>query len=90
MKTNHLVTVETGWPFCGLLVFIQSRFVALGIGAEIGAQIMESEAFDHLDAPLLRVTGVDVPMPYTQTLEAAALPTAAHVVATAKKSLNIR
>ena len=50
MKTNHLVTIETGWPFCG-------------IGAEIGAQVMESEAFDHLDAPLLRVTGVDVPMP---------------------------
>lgn len=77
MKTNHLVTIETGWPFCG-------------IGAEIGAQVMESEAFDHLDAPLLRVTGVDVPMPYSLHLESAALPTVAHVVATAKKSLNIR
>lgn len=51
---------------------------------------MESEAFDHLDAPLLRVTGVDVPMPYAQLLEAAALPTVDHIVATAKKSLNIR
>ncbi|CAI4226466.1 unnamed protein product [Auanema sp. JU1783] len=77
MKTNHIVTVEYGWPFAG-------------IGAEIGAQIMESEAFDHLDAPLLRVTGVDVPMPYTQTLEAAALPHAGHVISAVKKSLNIQ
>ncbi|CAJ0928912.1 unnamed protein product, partial [Mesorhabditis belari] len=77
MKTNHLVTVETGWPFAG-------------IGAEIIAQVIESEAFDYLDAPPYRVTGVDVPMPYTQTLEAAALPTTAHVVKTVKKSLHIQ
>jgi hypothetical protein len=43
-KTHHLVTVETGWPFCG-------------IGAELSAQISESETFDYLDAPVLRVTG---------------------------------
>jgi len=77
MKTHHLVTVETGWPFCG-------------IGAELGAQIMESEAFDFLDAPVLRVTGVDVPMPYTAHLESAALPQVSDVVATVKKSLNIK
>ncbi|KAK0419720.1 hypothetical protein QR680_014288 [Steinernema hermaphroditum] len=76
MKTHHLVTVEQGWPFAG-------------IGAEISAQIVESEAFDFLDAPIYRVTGVDVPMPYTATLEAAALPNADHVVKMAKKSLNI-
>lgn len=75
-KTHHLVSVETGWPFAG-------------IGSEIAAQVMESDVFDQLDAPLLRVTGVDVPMPYTQTLEAAALPTAEHVVKAVKKSLNI-
>lgn len=40
-----------------------------GIGAEIGAQLMEADAFDYLDAPVLRVTGVDIPMPFTQTLE---------------------
>ena len=43
-KTFHLVTFETGWPFCG-------------IGAEISAQISESDAFDYLDSPVLRVTG---------------------------------
>uniref|UniRef100_A0A914WAP2 Pyruvate dehydrogenase E1 component subunit beta n=2 Tax=Plectus sambesii TaxID=2011161 RepID=A0A914WAP2_9BILA len=76
-KTHHLVTVETGWPFCGL-------------GAELGAQVMESEAFDYLDAPVLRVTGVDVPMPYAAHLEAAALPQPSDVVATVKKSLNMK
>jgi hypothetical protein len=44
-KTHHLVTMETGWPFCG-------------IGAELSAQISESDAFDYLDAPVLRVTGL--------------------------------
>ena len=43
-KTNHLVTFETAWPFCG-------------IGAEISTQISESDAFDYLDSPVLRVTG---------------------------------
>ena len=75
-KTHHLVTVEYGWPFAG-------------IGAEISAQIVESDAFDYLDAPVLRVTGVDVPMPYAVNLEAAALPNAGHVVKTVKKVLNI-
>lgn len=59
-KTHRLVTVEEGWPQCG-------------IGAEIGAIIYE-EAFDHLDAPVERITGVDVPMPYAINLEKAALP----------------
>ncbi|CAL2041890.1 hypothetical protein CAEBREN_23122 [Caenorhabditis brenneri] len=75
-KTHHLVSVETGWPFAG-------------IGAEIAAQVMESDVFDQLDSPLLRVTGVDVPMPYAHTLEQAALPNAGHVVKAVKKSLNI-
>ncbi|CAI2350889.1 unnamed protein product [Caenorhabditis sp. 36 PRJEB53466] len=75
-KTHHLVSVETGWPFAG-------------IGSEIAAQVMESDVFDQLDAPLLRVTGVDVPMPYAHTLEQAALPTTEHVVKAVKKSLNI-
>uniref|UniRef100_A0A0N5BWC2 Pyruvate dehydrogenase E1 component subunit beta n=1 Tax=Strongyloides papillosus TaxID=174720 RepID=A0A0N5BWC2_STREA len=77
MKTNHLVTVETGWPICGL-------------GAEIAAQICESEAFDYLDAPIARVTGVDVPMPYTLSLEQGALPQNHDVVAAVKKVLNIQ
>jgi len=59
-KTSRLITVEEGWPQCG-------------VGAELGAIVYE-EAFDWLDAPVQRVTGVDVPMPYAINLEKAALP----------------
>ncbi|KAJ1362685.1 Pyruvate dehydrogenase E1 component subunit beta, mitochondrial [Parelaphostrongylus tenuis] len=76
MKTHHLVTVEQCWPYAG-------------IGAEICAQVTESRAWDYLDAPILRVTGVDIPMPYAQHLEELALPDASCIVATCKKSLNI-
>jgi pyruvate dehydrogenase E1 component beta subunit len=69
-KTNRLVNIEEGWP--------QS-----GIGAEIAATIME-QAFDDLDAPVLRITGKDVPMPYAANLEKLALPTVDEVVAAAK------
>lgn len=55
MKTNHLVTVETGWPFAGMLCFFDlTQLIVSGIGAEIIAQVIESEAFDYLDAPPYR------------------------------------
>ena len=66
-KTGRLIIVEEGWRFCGL-----------------GAQIAESvytAAFDCLDAPIVRVTGEDVPMPYSRPLEDAAIPDVARVVA---------
>jgi pyruvate dehydrogenase E1 component beta subunit len=69
-KTGRLVTVEEGWK--------QS-----GVGAEIAARVM-SEAFDYLDAPVERVAGKDVPMPYAANLEKLALPSVAEVVAAAK------
>jgi pyruvate dehydrogenase E1 component beta subunit len=69
-KTGRIVTVEEGWP--------QS-----GIGAEIAARIIE-HAFDYLDAPILRVSGKDVPMPYAANLEKLALPSVSDVVAAAK------
>ena len=69
-KTNRCVAVEEGFP--------QS-----GVTAEIGMRIME-EAFDYLDAPVARVTGKDVPMPYAANLEKLALPNVAEVVAAAK------
>ncbi|GJL86772.1 MAG: pyruvate dehydrogenase complex E1 component subunit beta [Minwuia thermotolerans] len=69
-KTNRCVTVEEAWPTCG-------------IGAELSARIME-EAFDWLDAPVKRVSGVDVPMPYAANLEKLALPQSDHIVAAAK------
>jgi pyruvate dehydrogenase E1 component beta subunit len=69
-KTSRLVTVEEGWR--------QS-----GVGAEIAALVME-QAFDWLDAPVMRVTGKDVPMPYAANLEKLALPSVAEVVEAAK------
>jgi pyruvate dehydrogenase E1 component beta subunit len=66
-KTGRLVTVEEGWP-------------QNGIGSEISAQVME-KAFDYLDAPVLRVTGKDVPMPYAANLEKLALPNVDEVIA---------
>ncbi|MFZ5716493.1 MAG: pyruvate dehydrogenase complex E1 component subunit beta [Bradyrhizobium sp.] len=69
-KTGRAVTVEEGWA--------QS-----GVGAEIAARIMEN-AFDYLDAPVTRVSGKDVPMPYAANLEKPALPSAAEVVEAAK------
>ena len=71
-KTNRLVTCEEGWAFSG-------------IGSEIAALIME-QAFDHLDAPVARVAGKDVPMPYAANLETLALPQVADIVAAAKSA----
>ncbi len=70
-KTNRLVTVEEGWPFAG-------------IGAEIAMQIIE-HAFDWLDAPPVRVHGLDVPLPYAANLEKLALPQPDWVVDAVKK-----
>src|SRR5208283_2955116 len=72
-KTGRCVTVEEGWP--------QS-----GVGAEIMATIMEG-AFDYLDAPVVRICGKDVPMPYAANLEKLALPHPEEIVAAAKAVL---
>jgi pyruvate dehydrogenase E1 component beta subunit len=68
-KTNRAVIVEEGWPHGG-------------VGANLAALIQE-QAFDHLDAPIARVTGADVPMPYSKPLEQAAFPHTEHVVSAA-------
>jgi len=60
-KTGRVVTLETGWPQCG-------------IGSEIAAILMETDAFNYLDAPMERVTGADIPMPYSTNLENASIP----------------
>lgn len=73
-KTNRLVTVEEGFP--------QS-----GVGAEIAGVVMETEAFDYLDAPMERLTGADVPMPYATPLEKAALPQVENIVNAVRRSL---
>ena len=69
-KTNRLVTVEEGWPMAG-------------IGAELAALAQEL-AFDWLDAPVARVCGLDVPLPYAANLERLALPQAEQIAAAAK------
>ena len=70
-KTNRLVTVEEGWPYAG-------------IGAEVTMQVIE-HAFDWLDAPPVRVHGLDVPLPYAANLEKLALPQPSWVVDAVKK-----
>jgi pyruvate dehydrogenase E1 component beta subunit len=72
-KTNRAVYVEEGWPYAG-------------IGAQV-ASIIQEEAFDHLDAPVLRVTQADVPMPYAKNLEKLAKPNAKRVVEACNKVL---
>jgi len=72
-KTNRAVYLEEGWPYAG-------------IGAQIVATIQE-EAFDYLDAPVLRVTQADVPMPYAKNLEKLAKPDAKRVVAACNRVL---
>ena len=73
-KTNRLVSVEEGWAFAG-------------IGSELAAQMME-QAFDWLDAPVKRVHGLDVPLPYAANLEKMALPQAENIVAAAHEVCN--
>ena len=74
-KTNRAIYVEEGWPY-------------VGVGAQIVSIIME-EAFDDLDAPVLRVTQADVPLPYNKTLETWAKPGVARVVEACKKVLYV-
>ena len=70
-KTNRVVVAEESHPFCG-------------VGAEISAQISE-RAFDYLDAPVRRVSGIDVPMPYAKNLENLAIPDVAQIVAAVRE-----
>ena len=74
-KTNRAVVLEEGWPFAG-------------VGAQV-VDLIQSEAFDLLDAPVLRVTGADVPMPYNKFLERAAKVDPAKAVAAAKRVLYL-
>ncbi|CAF3334586.1 unnamed protein product [Rotaria socialis] len=74
-KTHYLLTVEFGWSQCS-------------IGSEVIARICESDAFDYLDAPPIRVTGADVPLAYAKTLEQNSMPQVANVVKSIKKVLN--
>src|SRR5207249_9899672 len=74
-KTNRAVVIEEGWTQCG-------------IGAQV-VDVIQREAFDHLDAPVLRVTQADVPMPYNKQLARLAKPSPDKVVAAARRVLYL-
>ena len=74
-KTNRCVILEEGWPFAG-------------IGAQIAYQIQQ-EAFGDLDAPVMRVTGADVPMPYAKNLEHLAMPSAQRLIAAVREVMYL-
>ena len=74
-KTHRCVVVEDGWPF-------------IGVGAQV-VDTIQAEIFDELDAPVLRVTGADVPMPYNKILERAAKADPAKVISAVKKVLYV-
>ena len=73
-KTNRVVIVEEGWPHGG-------------VGANLAALIQE-QAFDYLDAPIQRVTGADVPMPYSKRLEQSAIPHPEHIVSAVMETME--
>ena len=74
-RTNRCVVVEEGWPYAG-------------VGAEL-ADLIQREAFDDLDAPVERVTGADVPMPYAKNLEHLAVPTAERVIEAVRRVMYL-
>ncbi|XP_003701816.1 pyruvate dehydrogenase E1 component subunit beta, mitochondrial [Megachile rotundata] len=76
-KTHRLMTVELGWPRCG-------------VGSEIVATVMENPVFFELDAPAVRCTGIDVPMPYAETIEYECTPKDHHIVDFAKKICSVK
>jgi len=71
------VTAEEGWRH-------------FSVGSEICAQLFETEAFDYLDSPAVRVTGADVPVPYAENLELLAIPQTNRIVEAAKKACYIQ
>jgi pyruvate dehydrogenase E1 component beta subunit len=74
-KTNRAVVVEEGWPHCG-------------VGAQV-VDVIQRDAFDQLDAPVLRITQADTPMPYNKQLERAAKPSPERIVAAARRVLYL-
>lgn len=76
-KTHRLMTVELGWPVCG-------------VGSEIVARIMENPVFFQLDAPAIRCTGIDVPMPYAENIEYECTPHDHHIADYARKVCGMK
>lgn len=96
MKTNHLVTCEGGWPYSGIGAEICARIMESECNRCLFSSptphmcVHSGPAFDYLDAPVIRCTGADVPMPYTKCLEPLALPQPQDVVMAVKRVLNVQ
>lgn len=75
MKTHHCITVEGGWP-------------QHGVGAEVSASLSEGPAFHYLDAPVIRISGADAPMPYSKPCEDIATPQPHDIVSAVKRVLG--
>jgi len=99
-KTHHIVCVEQGWSYCGIGSEISARisesmnfsffflsFILLSDGFTFN---FSGNAFFLLDAPVMRVTGADIPMPYCRSLETACIPQPQDIVRTVKSMLNIK
>ncbi|KAJ7068343.1 mitochondrial pyruvate dehydrogenase E1 component beta subunit [Mycena amicta] len=87
-KTNRSVPLpKSTHTHARRLVIVEGGFPAFGVGSEICAQIVESEAFDYLDAPVERVTGADVPTPYATNLEVLSFPDTPLITKVAKRAL---
>lgn len=89
IKPIDLETIVESVKKTGRAISVDSSFPAFGFGSELCGLIMESEAFDYLDAPVQRVTGADVPTPYARDLEAMAFPEVPIIKGAVKKALYI-
>ncbi len=85
MRPLDLKTISESVKRTSRLLCVYEGVKTLGIGAEISAAIAESEAFDYLDAPIVRLGGAELPIPYSPILEKAAVPQTPDVVAAARK-----
>ncbi len=85
LRPLDMSTISESVKKTSRLLCVYEGVKTLGIGAEISAAIAESEAFDYLDAPIVRLGGAESPIPYSPVLEKAAVPQAADIVAVARK-----
>ena len=88
-SSSNWLDWQANIPRFNFVIFVfAGGFPKYGVGAEICAQVIEGPAFHYLDAPIIRVAGADVPMPYAMSLEKLATPQAQDVANAVKKVLN--
>lgn len=90
IKPIDLETIVKSVKKAGRAISVDSSFPAFGFGSELCGLLMESEAFDYLDSPVVRVTGADVPTPYARALEVLAFPEVSVIKDAVKKALYVK